>query len=292
MNDWPDDATQQRLRAEARVLAESLRLPLSRRSWRGATGNWAGAGRGTSLDFHDQRPYLLGDDPRHVNWQAYARSDQLTMKLFREEVSPAIDLLFDVSASMLIYTDKRERAFGLLYFLLESALAACAQLKVQLLSGSDGEEVVTPLLALGALPAPPRLGPGAGLGIERARLRPGSLRILITDGLYPVGPELVAQTLVSQRGSGSVWLLAAAREAEPDWSGPLELVDCETRERRRQDVSLLELERYRESYTRHFTLWRESCHRHDVALGHVSAEGSLRAALEPALAEGALEMLA
>ena len=49
---------------------------------------FSGSGTGSSLDFQDHRAYSPGDDPRHINWQAYARTGSYTMKLFREEVRP------------------------------------------------------------------------------------------------------------------------------------------------------------------------------------------------------------
>lgn len=81
--------------------ANRLRLPLRSKVWRGGSGDFAGAGTGSSMDFQDHRNYVPGDDPRHINWQAYARTGQYTMKLYREEVRPVIDLICDVSPSML-----------------------------------------------------------------------------------------------------------------------------------------------------------------------------------------------
>lgn len=56
--------------------------------------------RGTSVEFADYRVYQHGDDLRHVDWNIYARSDKLFVKLFTEEESLDISFLVDVSASM------------------------------------------------------------------------------------------------------------------------------------------------------------------------------------------------
>ena len=95
--------------ARATLLAGRLRLPLRGRVWRGQAGEFAGAGVGSSLDFQDHRAYVPGDDPRHINWQAYARTGQYTMKLFREEVRPVVDILRDVSESMFFDPAKAAR---------------------------------------------------------------------------------------------------------------------------------------------------------------------------------------
>src|SRR5690606_7126573 len=110
----------------ARQVAGSLRLPLRRRSWRGLQGNWQGSGAGSSLDFQDHRPYSPGDDPRYSNWQAYARSEHYTMKLYRQEVSPTVDLVIDLSASMFVTPVKSARVSELLYWCVECALQAGA----------------------------------------------------------------------------------------------------------------------------------------------------------------------
>src|SRR5689334_11370251 len=108
--------------------AEHLRLPFRSRIWRGQPGNWLGAGVGSSIDFQDHRPYLPGDDPRYINWNAYARTGTYTMKLYREEVSPLVDLVLDVSASMFLDESKSNRSLELFYFCIESARHAGASL--------------------------------------------------------------------------------------------------------------------------------------------------------------------
>src|SRR3954466_11348604 len=84
----------------ALAAAARWRLPFSRQAWRGPAGSWLGAGSGSSMDFADHRNYMPGDDPRHIHWQAYARSGALTMKLYRAEVAPMVDIAVDISASM------------------------------------------------------------------------------------------------------------------------------------------------------------------------------------------------
>src|SRR5438445_12089783 len=97
------------------AVAQRLRLPFRTRTWRGMSGNWLGAGIGSSIDFQDHRPYMPGDDPRYIDWQAYARTGHYTMKLYREEVSPQVDLALDISASMVFENEKAARAFDLFY---------------------------------------------------------------------------------------------------------------------------------------------------------------------------------
>lgn len=71
-----------------RILAG--KLPGERRSKR----------RGQSVEFDDYRPYIPGDDLRHIDWNIYARFDRFVLKLFREEEDLAVHVLIDASASM------------------------------------------------------------------------------------------------------------------------------------------------------------------------------------------------
>lgn len=52
--------------------AELFSLPLGRASHPGP-GNGPGQSTGSSIDFHDHRSCLPGDDPRHIDWAASAR---------------------------------------------------------------------------------------------------------------------------------------------------------------------------------------------------------------------------
>jgi uncharacterized protein (DUF58 family) len=53
-----------------------------------------------ALDFSDHRPYTPGDDLRHVDWNAYARHEELFVKLGEATQSINIHILLDCSPSM------------------------------------------------------------------------------------------------------------------------------------------------------------------------------------------------
>ncbi|MCS6970890.1 MAG: DUF58 domain-containing protein [Planctomycetota bacterium] len=67
-------------------------------------GLMAGAHRspftGSSIDFADHRPYVPGDDLRHLDWKVLARSDRLVLKRYEAETDLACVLAVDGSASM------------------------------------------------------------------------------------------------------------------------------------------------------------------------------------------------
>jgi len=55
--------------------------------------------RGQSVEFADHRSYVTGDDIRHIDWNIYARLDNLFLKLFLEEEDLALHVVIDASAS-------------------------------------------------------------------------------------------------------------------------------------------------------------------------------------------------
>jgi uncharacterized protein (DUF58 family) len=56
--------------------------------------------RGHGIEFSDYRKYELGDNPRHIDWGVYGRTDRLYVKRFQEEQDLRVLLLVDGSASM------------------------------------------------------------------------------------------------------------------------------------------------------------------------------------------------
>jgi len=276
-----------------RTAARSLRLPLRNRAWRGLSGAWLGTGAGSSIDFQDHRPYLPGDDPRYIDWQAYARSGNYTMKLYREEVSPAIDLALDISASMAVDESKAARTLELFYFALASALASRGATRCYFVTGQS----VTALPAEAALsterisdlwrpcdPAPPE-PPALG----RIPWRTGSLRVWISDLLYSGRPTLHA--LVAGKGRGVLLVPWCRGEGEPDWDGNVEFIECESELRRTQQVTPFLLAEYRRAYRAHFEEWREHARRLGVAFARVPAHVEFLEALRTeALLNGTVEV--
>ena len=56
--------------------------------------------KGFSVEFAEYRPYLPGDDLRHVDWKIAARADRLVVKQFEEETNLRATIVLDVSRSM------------------------------------------------------------------------------------------------------------------------------------------------------------------------------------------------
>jgi uncharacterized protein (DUF58 family) len=211
--DWP----------AAQTVASAFRLAIPRVPIGGTLGERLGAGTGSSLEFQEYRQYAQGDDLRHVDWAAYARSEVLTVRLYREEVAPRIDLVLDISRSMAV-TQEKSVAYGELAALLActSASAAANARVITSIAGSHPlhrPEEIEPLLECSATTS----------AIEEARVpfRRGSLRVIVSDFLFPHD----ADALVGRLARGSAWLaiiqLTSREEAEPVIEGGRRLIDVE-----------------------------------------------------------------
>src|SRR5436190_14031993 len=67
-------------------------------------GFWSGIHRspyhGFSVEFTEYRQYTPDDDPRHLDWRVFARSDRYFIKKFEDETNLRCHLLSDNSRSM------------------------------------------------------------------------------------------------------------------------------------------------------------------------------------------------
>ena len=276
---------------EVASLAQKLSLPFHSHSWRGSSGAWQGYNHGSSIDFQDHRAYVPGDDPRRLDWSAYARTDQYTMKLFREEVSPRLDVALDVSRSMALTPAKETRSLALLALVLQMALRDGINVCVYALqsAGRWRRLETTAARALDTLPAFEfKAEKALALPLKEIPWRSGSLRVLVSDLLVLQAPDITLSHLLRERGRGIILSPYLPEEAEPDWQGNVELRDCETRRSRQQRVEPWLLARYRDSYRRHFEMWREATRKRGVPFARISCQISLGAAVrEQALPEGA-----
>jgi uncharacterized protein (DUF58 family) len=278
------------IHARMKAVASLARLPLRSARWSGVAGNVLGQGTGSSIDFQDHRPYFPGDDPRHINWQAYARTGAYSMKLYRQEVTPRVDLLFDSSASMFLTDAKATRTWELLYWGMESAFRLGASLKLHVLGGAMAETPVERALAYDwALE--PTGKPDIASALDRTPLRAGSLRVFLSDLLNETPPERIANALLRARGRAIILAPFCRDESQPAWDGNIEFEECEltTRDKRRVDSDILA--RYHRAYALHFALWREQCTRRGIGFARVTSEADMLPALRSeAVIAGCVEM--
>lgn len=55
---------------------------------------------GQSMDFAEYRPYVVGDDPRRIDWKVFARTERYYVKEYEAETNTNFTVLLDCSHSM------------------------------------------------------------------------------------------------------------------------------------------------------------------------------------------------
>jgi len=279
-----DSSTLSAISSRAQTYADLFKLPLAHQVWRGQVGDFQGAGVGSSLDFQDHRSYMPGDDPRHINWQAYARTGNYSMKLYREEVRPLVDVVLDISESMKITEDKWTRALELFYFVIHAALKAGASLSTSVVKGGEHlhfqNDMIHSLTWIDEAEKMPPTDAAASPELKRVPFRAQSLRILISDLLFSESPEPPLITLARDRGRGMLMAPFAREEEHPEWEGNYEFVEAEAGTLHHHRIERHLLKRYQNTYQRHFDLWKSMSRKHGILMARIPAEPDFQSALQ------------
>ena len=85
---------------EAARRIAALTLEIQRAALSLLSGKHRSPHRGASVVFVEHREYRPGDDPRLIDWRAYARNDRHAIKRFEQEAQLGCTLLLDASRSM------------------------------------------------------------------------------------------------------------------------------------------------------------------------------------------------
>lgn len=214
--------------------------------------------KGASIEFKDFREYSHGDDPRAVDWMAYARLGHLYVKLFRQEEELDLWILLDRSASMNFgspnkFDHARRIAAALAYIGMSNMdSSSVVPFDAQLRPGMERMRGKGRILRLLDFLAKLETAPGTDLErtvqmfVSRVR-RPG-LVVLLSDFYSLEKSRSALDRLRFLKHQIHVVQLVAPWEREPDCRGELRLVDCESRSH--QDLTITDsmLRRYKEAF--------------------------------------------
>ena len=209
----------------------------ARRKFAGAAGARRSLRRGSSVEFADHRPYYTGDDVRRIDWNAYARLEELILRLYVAEEDLTLYLLVDTSRSLAFGTPPkidvaRRIAAALGYVALSGservAVAPYGPGLREPLAPSRGRRRIGPLLRfLDALEV------GGETDLARAvdelsarRSRPGLVAV-ISDFLDPGGYQRAVDRLLAEKHEPVLFHVLDREELEPAPAGDLVLVDAE-----------------------------------------------------------------
>ena len=116
------------------------------------------------------------------------------------------------------------------------------------------------------------------------------MRVFVSDLLYPIPPEDILVPLRARQGRPVVFALFDPVDEDPPWDGTVVLIDCESQQPRRAQITAELRAHYRDAYQRHIESWIRLARRYDVILARVSSAATLQEALQSeALYVGAVE---
>jgi uncharacterized protein (DUF58 family) len=258
---------------------EKLGLRYALQAPQNAMSSLAGAqlGRrpGSSIDFQEYREYQPGDDLRFIDWGVYARTDRLTVKMCREEVTPHFDLIIDGSKSMNLETTAKGAAAATLAGLLAAAAANARFTHAAWLSGEGffriGNDAHSPSTWDGLELASTRTVDQA-FEILSPKFRRLGVRALISDLLWPANPLQTVRRLSQGAASLYVIQLLARDDATPPGEGNIRLEDSETGELADIYIDAGIAKRYRDNLAQHQQAWENACRQCGARLATIIAE--------------------
>jgi uncharacterized protein (DUF58 family) len=211
--------------------------------------------RGVSVEFADYRNYTAGDDFRYIDWNAFARLDELLLKLYEEREDLHIYFLVDASRSMtygepekLLYAKRVAAALAYI------GLSNLDRVSITAFTDTDQERLPTERgkgKIFTVLDFLDRIDGAGETNLQTAfhnfvhTTKRRGLVVLISDLFDPSGFTNGLNVLKFQKHDLFIIHIIDEREAEPTLLGDYHLVDVETDQLRPVTVNESHIKRYK-----------------------------------------------
>ena len=230
--------------------------------------------RGESVEFADYRNYVVGDDLRFLDWNIYARLNQLFLKLFLEEEDLVVSILIDTSKSM----DWGEPTKGLYAKRVAAALAYIGLINYDRVSiygyaddltaemqGIRGRRLTHRLLGfLESMPLEGTSNFTAACKNFATRNSGKGVLIVLSDFFDKGGFERGIRYLLSRRLDIYLIQILTPDEVDPKLTGDLKLRDIEDDDLAEVTISRALLNRYQQNLQAYCQSLRDFCTRRGV----------------------------
>ena len=238
--------------------------------------------RGESVEFADYRNYVVGDDLRFLDWNIYARLDQLFLKLFLQEEDLHVSLLLDMSKSMdwghpnkWLYARRIAAAvayIGLINFDRVSLQGYSDGLKAQL-TGVRGPRLMFKVIEfLSNLECQGTSNfPVSAKQFAIRHPQPGIV-IVLSDFFEKAGYEDGVRYLLGRKYDLYTIQILSPEEIEPRIAGDLRLTDVEDNDVAEVTVSRALINRYKHNLQAYCEQLRDYCTRRGVNYLFTSTE--------------------
>ena len=204
--------------------------------------------KGYSVEFKEHRAYVRGDEPRTIDWKAFAKSDRLFIREYEEETNLRCTLLLDRSGSMGYGGDRAVFFSGRRASKFVYAQVLAATIAQMMIRSSDSIGVMTFDDAVRDI-VPARSRPGHLQAILAAIARTGDhgeadlgtvmrtaaakigrrgLVVVITDAAGPVEPLVKSLAMIRSRPNDVVLFeIADPDECDLPLDGRIQFTDLE-----------------------------------------------------------------
>jgi uncharacterized protein (DUF58 family) len=239
---------------------EGLELTSHRTFTAGVAGERQAHRKGGGLEFVDHKAYSPGDDFRYLDWNVYARNQQLVVKQFETTESLPTYILLDTSASM-DFGHPTKLLWGKQLAAAVTYLAICREDRLGLFPFADGlrPEMISTRgrgqvqVLFDFLDAQPAQGTTS---LERAltefanRIETGGLLFVISDFWDLAGFQRGLQRLAFRGFAIQGIQIISPEELDPSYTGELDLLDSESGDRAWLTIRKGTLDRYRDALRR------------------------------------------
>lgn len=232
----------------------TLKMSMNMRLSQGMSGARKSTAKGSSVEFSDFREYMLGDDIRRIDWNAYGRTDKLYIKQFMEEKEGIFQIFIDTSKSMSFGENPKSKM----------ALQIAAALSYIILNNLDRvyiNEMKENSMIKGKGMVGSMAFPHIINGLEHIvfdgkttlnktimsrPMQVGGVSIIISDFLDKDGIEEAIQYLAYKQQTVVLIQILAKEEMNIDYEGTISFLDMETFERVKITLSNATVKMYQE----------------------------------------------
>lgn len=228
-------------------------------------GTFAGAHGGS--EFVGYRAYHPGDDPRRIDWSAFARLDRALVRVTRREVGARVAIFVDASASMGVGPPgKLQRAAETALAIAAACLRTSSRARIAFVSDADARNPSIVIdrpahlrSALAVFSAVEARGVATGAHFARALAndRTSARVVVISDFMSCLPADLVAHA--TQRRTLDLVRILAPHELGAARTGRTEWFDPEDGARLDVHVDEGTRARYELELGRELERWRSAC---------------------------------
>lgn len=234
---------------------DQVNLNINVRLDKGTSGSRKSSAKGSSLEFSDFREYRLGDDLRHIDWNAYGRTERLLVKLFMEEKEGRFHIFMDGSKSMDFGEHKKSVlgcriAAAFSYVILKNLdrvfLTTVKDEGISTSGGLIGRQAFWKVLKQ-LEESVFESGIEMSQMIKSRTLRGKGVTVLVSDFYMAKEFEQMLRYLIYKKQEVIVVQILSREELQPELEGTLNLVDSETGEDMKVTMNASSLRNYKKN---------------------------------------------